>query len=135
MDYGALQLTYWQVANSMGGAATPNTWDTYSYAKALLDLYATPKADRYVMVSPWENSAIVIDNKALFNSVSQIKDQYESGDMWRTLGANWLMDQNMPVHTTGPRWRRAPRRRGGANGRGAARAGLYGRRRAPLQAR
>jgi hypothetical protein len=102
MDYGAMQLTYWQVANSLGGA-TPNTWDTYSYAKALLDLYATPKADRYVMVSPWENSAIVIDNKALFNSVSQIKDQYESGDMWRTLGANWLMDQNMPVHTTGPR--------------------------------
>lgn len=103
MDYGAMMMTYWQVGNSIGGGVPPNTWDTYSYAKAILDQYATPKMDRYVMVSPWENSAIVIDNKALFNSVPQIKDQYESGDMWRTLGANWLMDQNMPIHTTGPR--------------------------------
>jgi len=103
MDYGALQMTYWQVANSIGGGAPPNTWNTYSYAKAILDQYATPVADRYVMVSPWENSAIVIDNKGLFNSQSAVGEQYETGDMWRTLGANWSMDQNMPIHTTGPR--------------------------------
>ena len=119
MDFGAMQLTYWQVANSMGGAATPNTWDTYSYAKALLDLYATPKAERYVMVSPWENSSIVIDNKALFNSVPQIKEQYETGDMWRTLGSMWLMDQNMPVHTTGPRGGAGPFLVDGANQSGS----------------
>jgi hypothetical protein len=120
MDYGAMQLTYWQVANSMGGLATPNTWDTYSYAKALLDLYATPKSDRFVMVSPWENSAIVIDNKALFHSSTAISNAYESGDMWRTLGSSWLMDQNMPIHTTGPRGGAGPFLVDGANQLGVA---------------
>jgi hypothetical protein len=108
MDDGAMALTYWQVANSLGPGTTldpnvPNTWDTYAYAKALLDQYATPKSERYVLVSSWEQSGIVIDNKALFNQQSAIADQYESGDMWKTLGARWHMDQNMPIHTTGPR--------------------------------
>src|SRR5262245_42917565 len=103
MDFGAMALTYWQVANSLGGGTTPNTWNTYSYAKALLDQYATPVGDRYVLVSSWENSAIVIDNKSLYNAQTAIADQFESGDMWKTLGAMWLMDQNVPIHTTGPR--------------------------------
>lgn len=97
--------TYWQVANAL---LSPDTvgdkWYTYLKAAALLDDEATPMdGQRYACLDQWEEKAVVNENKGLFQSSTQIKNQYEEGTMGLSGGLSWSMDQNVATHTTGQR--------------------------------
>lgn len=97
--------TYWQVANALLSPDTAgDKWYTYLKAAALLDDEATPMdGQRYAVLDQWEEKAIVNENKGLFQSSTQIKNQYEEGTMGMSAGLSWSMDQNVAVHTTGQR--------------------------------
>lgn len=96
---------YWEVANSLlSPEMASDKWYTYLRAGALLDDEATPfDGQRAVVLDQWEEKAIVNENKGLFQSSTQIKNQYEEGTMGISAGFRWSMDQNVAVHLTGPR--------------------------------
>jgi hypothetical protein len=98
---------YWKVYNSiLSPAVSPTTskWRTYLRAGALLDQEAIPRDNRRVVVTePVEAADLVEENKGLFQSATQISEQYESGEMGKSAGLTWKMDQNVQVHTTGAR--------------------------------
>ena len=97
--------TYWQVANAMVSPATEeDKWYTYLKAAAFLDDEACPMdGQRFAVLDQWEEKAVVNANKGLFQSSTQIKNQYEEGTMGMSAGLKWSMDQNVAVHLTGPR--------------------------------
>lgn len=97
--------TYWQVANSLLSPETgSDKWYTYLRAGAFLDDEAVPQdGQRAVVMDQWEEKAVVNENKGLFQSSTEIRDQYEEGTMGHSAGFRWSMDQNVAVHTTGQR--------------------------------
>lgn len=82
---------------------TPASLTTWLAAKVKLDNMAAPEEDRWNFTNPIADATLMDNLKGLFNSVSEIKGQYESGSMVRsnTIGANWRMDQNIFVQTVG----------------------------------
>ncbi len=103
IDYDGLQL-YKTVANSVGTPGTvPNAFLTYLQAGVALDNNATPMdGDRSIVINPLMQATIVDALKGLFQSSTQIKEQYEKGKMGTSAGFDWYMDQNTAVHTVGP---------------------------------
>jgi hypothetical protein len=57
--------------------------------------------DRHVINNPAADASIVDNLKGLFQASDEIKQQYLSGTMGRTIGADWAMDQNIFVQTVG----------------------------------
>jgi len=100
---------YSQVANSVLSPTTAvNKFYQYNLAHAILLQEGGPMdGDYYVCLEPLENAAVVNANRGLFQSSERIKEQYEEGIMGRMTGADWLIDQNVAAHTTGP-WGGAP---------------------------
>jgi len=98
---------YWKVYNSViSPAVSPTTskWRMYLRAAALLDQEAIPRdGQRYCITEPVEAADIIDENKGLFQSASQISEQYEAGEMGKSAGMTWKMDQNIQAHTTGIR--------------------------------
>ena len=81
---------------------TPSSLTTYLAAKTKLDNNACPMdGGRRVVNNPAADASIMDNLKGLFQSASEIKEQYLSGSMGRTIGADWYMDQNIYVHTVG----------------------------------
>lgn len=81
---------------------TPTTLTTYLAAKTKLDNSAAPMdGDRNMILSPAAEASIVDALKGLFQSATEIKQQYLSGEMGRSIGFDWSMDQNVYVHTVG----------------------------------
>lgn len=97
-------LSYRDVFNAVGTPGTvPNSLLTYLNAGVKMDFQACPKdGERSIVVGPLAQATIVDALKGLFQSSDQIKDQYESGNMGRTAGFKWSMDQNVITHTFGP---------------------------------
>lgn len=98
---------YWEVANSVYSpdpGAGSNKWFSYLKAGAILDQEGTPRDNqRMICLEPMEQAYVVDQNKGLFQSATQIRDQYEEGTMGLSAGFKWAMDQNVAVHLTGPR--------------------------------
>jgi hypothetical protein len=98
---------YWRVYNSVMSPAvgpTASKWRAYGRAAALLDQEAIPRdGKRVVVTEPVEAADLIQENKGLFHSSSEISEQYESGEMGKSLGLTWKMDQNVQMHTTGAR--------------------------------
>ena len=98
---------YWRVYNSiMSPDVSPTTskWRAYGRAAALLDQEAIPRDGRRVVVTePVEAADLIQENKGLFHSSSEISEQYTSGEMGKSLGLTWKMDQNVQFHLTGAR--------------------------------
>ena len=96
IDYDGLGLSY-EVPNLVGTAGTtPNALLTYLQAAQRLNENACPVDDmRTVCINPAAESSIVDALKGLFQSSSQIKEQYEKGMMGRTAGFKFKMDQNV----------------------------------------
>ena len=96
---------YWEVANSLlSPTDEADKWYRYLQAAAFLDDEACPMdGQRYAVLDQWEEKAIVNANKGLFQSSTQIRNQYEEGTMGISAGLKWSMDQNVAVHLTGPR--------------------------------
>lgn len=82
---------------------TPAALSTYLAAKVKLDNMAAPADDRQMFLNPAADASLMDNLKGLFNSVSEIKGQYETGSMVKsnTIGADWYMDQNIFVQTVG----------------------------------
>ncbi len=81
---------------------TPSALTTYLAAKTKLDNGACPMdGKRRVINNPAADASLMDNLKGLFQSASEIKEQYLSGSMGKTIGADWYMDQNIYVHTVG----------------------------------
>ncbi len=89
--------------NSVGiPGTTPSALTTYLAAKTKLDNNACPMdGDRHVINNPAADASIVDNLKGLFQSATEIKEQYLEGTMGRTIGAEWSMDQNVYSQTVG----------------------------------
>jgi hypothetical protein len=94
---------YWQIPNAVGTpGTTPITLLTYLMAGVALDNNAAPQDEfRYVVLTPKMQAYIVDALKGLFSQASAISDQYIKGQMGRSSGFAWAMDQNCPTHTVG----------------------------------
>jgi hypothetical protein len=91
------------VPNVVGTAGVvPNALLTYLMAGVALDDNMAPRDNqRAIVVNPIQQATIVDALKGLFQSASQIEDQYEQGTMGLTAGFKWCMDQNVWTHTAG----------------------------------
>lgn len=103
VDYDGMQL-YKGIWSSVGVPANiPNTIKTYAQAGSKLDNESVPYGmDRSLVINSLAQVEIIDAQKGLFQSQSQIKEQYERGVMGIAAGFDWSMSQNVPVHTVGP---------------------------------
>jgi hypothetical protein len=103
IDRDGLAL-YKQVFSAVGvPGTTPSTFLAYLQAGAKMDFQATPRDGMRSLVIDPNAQALTVDAlKGLFQSSEQIKNQYESGNMGKTGGFKWSMDQNINVHQVGP---------------------------------
>lgn len=95
---------YINVYNEIGTPNTvPNTLLAYLQAGQRLDEEACPRDDqRSLVISPAMQATIVDALKGLFQSSSDIAEQYQKGTMGSTIGFKWSMDQNVRTQLTGP---------------------------------
>lgn len=80
---------------------TPTLLDTYAGAKTRLDNLACPRGDRHVVLNPLAEQKMSNALYTQFNPQKSISAIYEEGEMGYAIGADWSMDQNVYVHTTG----------------------------------
>lgn len=102
IDYNGLGQ-YMNVAN-FGGTpgAYPNTALAFLNGGALLDALAAPKGSkRNAVIDPFTQASMVDALKGLFNPVSNISEQYDTGNMGIGLGFKFSMDQNIRRHVPG----------------------------------
>lgn len=81
---------------------TPSALATFLSAKTKLDNSSAPMdGKRKMILNPAAESAIVDNLKGLFQASDEIKQQYLSGEMGRSIGFDWMMDQNVYVQQIG----------------------------------
>lgn len=97
-----ISALYKQVYNFSGTPGTPPTT-----AALLLDPGTrlsnsiTPTDDRYFCLSPAVQAGAVAGLSGLFNSQSELANQYKKGTMGNALGYEFGMSQTLPTHTVG----------------------------------
>lgn len=103
IDRDGLQL-YQTVANATGTPGTqPTDLDYFLKANAKLADEACPMDGTLAaIISPWTQASMVQGLKGLFQSSTQIKEQYEQGNMGLAAGYKFSMDQNVFNHVVGP---------------------------------
>ena len=107
IDYTGLLNAKNTVANYTGVMGVNPTSEALALeaalqAGALLDENGCPFDDeRSIILSPASQVAYVKYLSGLFNSQSELAQQYVKGRMGRALGFKWLMSQNVAAHTVG----------------------------------
>lgn len=89
-----------------GGApgTTPSALVTYTDSKAIALEQSMPPDDQVsCIINPAAESKIVDALKGLFQSTTEIADQYKRGKMGIAAGMKWSMDQLTASHTMGQR--------------------------------
>jgi hypothetical protein len=72
-------------------------------AQVPLDDMSCPRDGmRYAAFSPTANAALIGGFSGLFNSSSEISQNFKKGVLQDALGLNMVMSQNVPSHTVGP---------------------------------
>lgn len=96
-------LLYKDIYNAVGvPGIIPSTIKTYAQAGAKMNNEGAPiDENRSIVLDALAEVEIIDAQKGLFQSASQIKDQYEKGRMGTAAGFDWSMSQNVPVHTVG----------------------------------
>ena len=80
----------------------PTTSNIYLAAGAKLDKQMCPRdGNRYMVLDPDAQATIVPALQGLLSPVSEIGDQYRSGQMGKALGFQFDMDQNVVGHQVG----------------------------------
>lgn len=104
VDLYGLSL-YAQIPNAVLVPAAGNVkWRAFLQAGALLADNGAPNDGSWrAVLNQWAQVDIVDELKGLMQSSEQIKRQYERGLMGTSGGYDWVWDQNVAVHTTGPR--------------------------------
>jgi len=103
IDFDGLTL-YNNVSSLVGTpGTTPATALIYLQGGQKLSEMGAPVDDmRYAVINPGANAATVDALKGLFQSSTDIAQQYKTGNMGTALGLNFSMSQNVNVHTVGP---------------------------------
>jgi hypothetical protein len=104
VDVDGLLMAYQATPNAIGTPGSPLTMlDAAWQAGEVLDLNSTPMdGKRSMVISPKVQTLTLKAAQGLFQSSTQVKNQYERGRMGTMGGFEWVMDQNTPVHTVGP---------------------------------
>lgn len=92
-------------------AGTPAQWTgddlstlrPFLDARALLKMAAAPDDNHKVLINPFASAGVVDSLKSLFQSSTQISEQYLKGYMGTTAGFEFNESQNLPVFTAGTR--------------------------------
>lgn len=95
---------YYKVNNYVGSPGTiPATAQVFLDAGAKLDNFCTPRdGERYAGLSPLAMARTVNGLSGLFQDSDKLGSQYRSGMLAsNTLGADFFMTQNIPLHTNG----------------------------------
>ena len=107
IDRDGLSL-YKDIYNSSGtpgttpgsGMTAAQTLNIFTNGGAILDEYTTPRDDQRTMcVNPVCQASVVPALAGLFQQATLIGQQYESGEMGRTAGMLFKMDQQIAMHT------------------------------------
>jgi hypothetical protein len=104
VDIDGLTMAYQSTGNQVGAAGTPiTTLDPFWLAGETLDTFSAPMdGKRNMVISPQLQTAALKAAQGLFQSSTQVKQQYERGRMGTMGGFDWTMDQNVRTHTAGP---------------------------------
>jgi hypothetical protein len=104
VDVDGLLMACTSTPNAIGTPGSPLTMlDAAWQAGEVLDLNSTPMDGRRSMViSPKVQTLTLKAAQGLFQSSTQVKNQYERGRMGTMGGFEWVMDQNTPVLQVGP---------------------------------
>jgi len=102
IDLDGLAL-YKDVANAIGTPGTvPATSLIYLQAMQRLAEEAAPMDDSITLCyTPEMNATIVNALQGLFQQSTEIGRQYKKGEMGKSHGFDWYMDQNVNTHTSG----------------------------------
>lgn len=90
--------------NFVGTPGTgPSSYQAVADAQVPMDDMSCPRDGmRYAAFSPAANAALIGGFSGLFNSSSEISQNYKKGVLQDALGLNMVMSQNVPTHTVGP---------------------------------
>lgn len=103
VDYTLLSL-YKDVANSVGTpGTTPATYAVMGAAMQKLDEMAANPANRTTVLNPAAHWAMADALKGLFNPNAQIGRIVQRGELGEIASGMIFTDQNVNLHTTGPR--------------------------------
>lgn len=91
---------YTSKVDGNGKITTPDA-STWLTAGALLDQASAPRGNRKIVLDPLSQARTVSSLAGLFNPAGSVSKQYESGEMMRALGFDWMADQTVIKHTTG----------------------------------
>jgi hypothetical protein len=93
-----------QVANFEGTPGTPPSTAAHILdAGALLDENACPRDGlRFAGLHPRANASVVAGLSGFFNDQKTTAEQNKTGLLKTNLGLDFVMSQNLPVHTVGP---------------------------------
>lgn len=102
VDSDGLLMAYQNTANSVGTpGTTPSALLTYLQAQQKLNENSCGMDKRSFNINPAAQTSIIDALKSLFQSSEQISSQYKKGMMGIAAGGDWLMSQNVQVHTVG----------------------------------
>lgn len=104
VDFTGHQQMYKQVYNSVGvpsASALPSTLKGFTQAKAKIASGGGSIDNLTALVDPNVEASLVEGLKGLFQSSTQISNQYERGEMGMAAGSKFKMSQNVVKHTIG----------------------------------
>jgi hypothetical protein len=104
IDIDGLTMAMTNVGNTVGTPGTPiAALDPFWQAGEMLDTNSAPMdGTRTMCIPPKIQTAVLKAAQGLFQSSSQVKQQYERGRMGIMGGFEWVMDQNCRTFTAGP---------------------------------
>lgn len=127
IDWDGLQLfkSVYQSVNTSTPGTSPTAITEYLRAGVRLDEAACPMdGQRYLILNPEAQMAVVNGLTSLFNPQGAISDQYRKGVMGTAAGFSWYMDQNVGRLTAGTRDNTTPVTNGAPTGSSVVVSGL-----------
>ena len=104
IDSALYTAMYKQVYSSVGvpsASALPSTLKGFLQAKAKMELLGAPAKMANAIVDPLVQAEMVEGLKGLFQSSTQISDQYENGEMGKAAGCKFSASASVAKHTIG----------------------------------
>ena len=101
IEYSAMLSMYKSVPNSVGTVSTQIDYKKFQQAGQRLTENLAPSSDRTFLLNPSSRVEFSDAVKGLFQSSSNIEDQYREGMVGRTGGFDVFENTMIPVHTTG----------------------------------